>query len=135
MITAEHIPVVPTNMKRVNVAVEKEIYLRAKQLKIDIHTLFRMTLGEAVEVKEREREKNEFSRKHFTHDHDHQSTKEALFGAMAHVHTRHDDGGGQGPVVPDAKRLAQAAQFIIGERKDFGPDSREALRDRSEEGL
>lgn len=45
-----HIPLIPTDSIRVAVKVDRSVYLLAKKLKIDVHSLWRMTLQDAVDT-------------------------------------------------------------------------------------
>lgn len=55
------IPITPTDTVRVNVALDRELYQKARDLHIDVHTLFRMKLREAVDVLDREPEYGDVS--------------------------------------------------------------------------
>lgn len=71
-----HIPLIPTDSIRVAVKVDRSVYLLAKKLKIDVHSLWRMTLQDAVDTlkeqyespsKQSERERSkQLHKAHFT---------------------------------------------------------------------
>lgn len=94
-----HIPICPAKDFRVSVKVDRELYDRAKKHRIDVHTLFRLTLQEAVTVLEKEIYVRNQNNNHDSH------TESAFFGAMV----RSDDEQREpryprGPQKQDSKR-------------------------------
>lgn len=63
MLKRAQVPIIPQNAIRVAVKVDRDLYRNAKNMKIDIHTLWRMTLQSAVDAL-REEENGKYDRNH-----------------------------------------------------------------------